>query len=283
MFERSHRWLAAFLVFAAAFALVLCLTLPLDLVAERFVFPLISRRTGLGIAAAATEWRPPLSLSLRDVRLALPVREGEEQRFDEVRLTPGWAVLLARRAGAATLTLGQGRLECASDGRRLRIEGRQLALDRLALLRNFLGWQVQGSLDFTGDLTPATDQEPAAGAWRFTAHEVLLRNVTLLGLKLPEIRLQEIDGEAKISKGTLQITRFTTRGGNAAVSMNGGVLLARPLGQSVCNLLCQVRLSEGLERELGASASLLTMARKPDGNVNLSLSGPLVAPALNVQ
>lgn len=284
MIPLVRRIAAAAACFLAAFLVTFAWALPLDLLCDRYVFPRVRSATGITISAADVSWRPLVALKLADVRALVPLAKSPlEQRIETLRIAPGWQMVLLRKAFSMEADLAGGALAVKSDGRSLRFSARELDCDRLAPVRRFMNWQVSGRLTVEGDVAPGAGDRKASGRVRLAARDLVLRDVALLGMKIPELRLGEVNGEMKIADGRIEMSDFRSRGGNATITLTGEVRLAKPLGQSPCDLLARVTLSEELRSAMKTSSQLLDMAKKEDGSIHIALFGTLASPNMGLK
>lgn len=284
MISLVRRIAAAAACFLAAFLVTLVWALPLDLLCDRYLFPRVRSAAGITVTAAEAAWRPLATLALADVRVVVPLEKNPlEQRIETLRVSPGWQAILLRKAFALEAELAGGTFTMTSDGRNIRFAARELDCDRLAPVRRFMNWQVSGRLTVEGDVTPGAGGSKANGRIRIAARDVVLRDVALLGMKIPELRLDEVNGEMKIADGRVEMGDFRSRGGNATVALSGNLQLAKPLGQSPCDLLARVTLSEELRSAMQTSSQLLDMAKKEDGSIHVALFGNLASPNMGLK
>jgi type II secretion system protein N len=268
-----------------AFFVALLWSLPHDLIATRAV--------DTALAAA------PVGITFRSVRFAFP----NGYRFTDVRVTPadrGEALAslgeLTVRLPLAAILTGDLR-QAAFSGRayggrfsgRVAVSGASVsgeldahdvslepALAPFVPPPGRIGGVAAVSLRLAGDGRTTQSSE---GAVELSIVELALDQVSVRGIRVPDLSFPKVAGEAQVFGTRLQLKEFRAAGPDLSLAASGDVLLREPTPQSVLNLRLTIDVPPGAQPGLRVATALLPK-RSPGQDPGYTLKGTIAAPVL---
>lgn len=269
------------LTYALLFAIVFCATLaaslPVDLFASRFVFQRITEATGVTVTAESVRLGLPFSIVLRNISLSSPTRKNLlPDRIPEMRVTPSFAALKGKKAGAVDVRFAQGTISVLSDGSSVKFAGKDLDASTVTALLGASNWSLRGRTEFSGEYASG-DASSNAGNLELSLKDATLSKAKIMGLDLPDLLISSFDGKARLEKGRFQIERARSTGGNIQLDISGGIGINQPFTQSAVAITTKVTTTPAFESAFGPIGPLVTKAKKPDGTITIATEGPLSA------
>jgi type II secretion system protein N len=274
---------AAFTI--AVFGVALLYALPHDLIAGR----------ALDVALGAA----PIRIGFRSVAFAFP----NGYRFQDVRVSPARGDETIAALGEVTIrmpltALLTGNFRQASfsghayggdfDGR-VALSGARAAgtLDarRIALepaLAPFVpppgrvGGVADLSLRLAGD---GRTTQSAEGEIELSASDLALEQVSVRGLRLPDLAFPAVSGSAQVFGARLQVKELRASGNDLTFGASGDVLLREPVVQSVLNLRLTIDVPADAQPALRVATALLPK-RGPGESPSYTLKGTIGSPVL---
>jgi type II secretion system protein N len=267
------------------FLLALVWSLPHDLIAAR----------AIDVATAGA----PVRIGFRSVALAFP----NGYRFTDVRITP-----LGVSDPVATLSEVTLRVPLAG---LLTGSFRQAVLDGRAYGGTFRGWarlvgnrasgaleatdirlepalaplvpppgRVQGTADVSFQLAgDGRTTQSSEGNLTLTVHDLALDQVSVRGIRVPNVAFPAVDASAQVFGARLQVKEVRAAGDDLRFDASGDILLREPLPQSVLNLRMNVEVPPGAQPALKLVSGLLPK-RNPGEAPSYTVKGTLAAPVV---
>ncbi|MEK8023374.1 MAG: type II secretion system protein GspN [Candidatus Hydrogenedentota bacterium] len=265
------------LLFTLVFSCTLAWSLPLDLVASRFVFQRIANSTGVTVSAESVRFGLPFSLVLRNVSLSSTTRKSIlPDKIPEARFSPSLQLLRGKKDGRVEIQFPSGSFHLEADDGLFRFSGTDLEASTIKSLFGSTGWSLKGRLNFSGEFS-GNDLQTGAGKLDLSLKDALLSKTRIMGMELPDLLFGTFDGKLKIEKGRMDIVVARSTGGNLQLDLSGGMTIAKPFSQSVMGLTTKVATTPAFESALGPVSSLMAKAKKPDGSILIGTDGPMAA------
>jgi type II secretion system protein N len=255
---------------------------PWDLLANRYLFPRLEKRTSISLEAGTVRPGLPWSIVLEDVTVRTSGRQAVAQPVETLRATPALSWLWGDRGATVDAALAGGTLEIEWQGDAVRFDGRDLELKNLPLLASLSPWKLGGRARIEGEIaSPA--EKPAAGGVTWTFEDATAEGIGFPGLELPRLELGKFEGELKIANSRVEFARARASGGTSGLEITGGVTLVKPASNSPVGLHLALTPSPAFIAGLGGKAPLFERIRKPDGTIRIVVEGTLAAPRTGLE
>lgn len=266
------------LLLIAAFSATLPFALPLDLIADRWVFPRIEKQYGISVAALDVRYEFPATI------VATQVSAGADgggavytQLFDRLVVRPEWHALLGRPFGSVELYFADGKFTGRFEGTRIVFEMSDLKLQRFDFLANLTRWKLRGGLASKGTIELKGEGGRPEAELELSLDRLAAEGVNVLGMVFPEVRFGRIAGAVKYRGGRMEIAQVKSTGGNASLNLSGAVTMLAPLGRSTLSLLARIGLGPELLAEM-KGAEAISLMKKEDGTIHIAMYGSMAEP-----
>ncbi len=267
------------------FLVALVWTLPHDLIARRAV--------ATALASA------PVELTFRSVHFAFP----NGYRFADVRVLPAGGGETLASLGELTVRLPLAAL-LTGDFNRAAFSGRAYG-GQFAGQVGRAGERISGELEASGvRLEPALaplvpppgrvggtarlslrlsgdgrTTQSSQGELELSVADLSLEQVSVRGIRLPDLSFPTASGAAQIFGPRLQVKELSASGPDLRLTASGDVVLREPTPQSVLNLRLTIDVPPGAQPGLRVATALLPK-RAAGEAPNYTLKGTLAAPVL---
>lgn len=120
--------------------------------------------------------------------------------------------------------------------------------------------------------------EKINGDARFNIANLSVKNLKILGLKLPDVFFDAVQSELRINDGRLNIKRLSLEGRELNILVTGDIILAREISSSPLNIVVRIKPSVRFEEE---NKTFFSMGKAKDGEgyYNINIRGTLKAPS----
>ncbi|MBI3353668.1 MAG: type II secretion system protein GspN [Nitrospirae bacterium] len=122
--------------------------------------------------------------------------------------------------------------------------------------------------------------EKINGEARFNIANLSVKNLKILGLKLPDTFFDAVQSELRINDGRLNIKRLSLEGRELNIQVTGDIILAREISSSPMNIIVRIKPSVRFEEE---NKIFFSMGKAKDGEgfYNINIRGTLRTPNLS--
>ncbi len=267
------------LLFAVSFALALALSLPLDGIAARWIFPRVAERTGVTLTCRAARFSLPLSVLCEDVTASW-AGGSATQDLESLRLTPGLGLFLGRRAATVETLLAGGRAALGVDGASYEIELEGVDLARFAPTRHVRAG-LKGFLSARGRVEKTG--EGRVGSLDISIAKPSLERPVLAGMDLPRIEAAELTARIDFEKDVVVVKTLRAEGGNVRLEGEGRIGPGNAIGSAPMEIRVRATPSASFREALGRTGSLIGRIAKPDGSLHIVLRGSPSSPEIGFE
>ncbi len=122
--------------------------------------------------------------------------------------------------------------------------------------------------------------EKINGEARFNIANLSVKNLKILGLKLPDTFFDAVQSELRINDGRLNIKRLSLEGRELNIQVTGDIILTREINSSPLNIVVRIKPSVRFEEENKIFFSM-GKAKDSEGFYNINIRGTLRTPNLS--
>ncbi len=120
----------------------------------------------------------------------------------------------------------------------------------------------------------------AGGEARFDISQVSLRNLNIIGIKLPDTSFDAVQSELRIDQGRINIKKFSLEGRDLNIYATGDIVITGDTLNSPMSITVRIKPSVRFEEENKVFFSM-AKDKAPDGFYNISIRGSLRSPIVN--
>lgn len=278
---------AAFTGFA--FLAGLLLTFPYDVLGRRIEAEVAKKMPGTTLVV--NELGPALPIGLRLADLVI-TKAGKDDapasRFtiDRIRVRPAFLALLTGKAGISfnlDLLAGtiHGQAVVGKDGPSLETVIEGLQLDEGKSIEGLTGLQLAGGMSGRVEIAASREGQVSTGNVAIIIAGAKIKSGKIAGFTLPPIDLGSPELSLTIDKGEAKIAKFETRSPDIELNTTGSISLRPDLMASLIRGSLKLRPTDPFlnkNQTIKTAMSLAGPFKKPDGTLELPLSGTLARP-----
>lgn len=120
----------------------------------------------------------------------------------------------------------------------------------------------------------------AGGEARFDISRLSLRNLNILGIKLPDTSFDAVQSEMRLEQGRVNIKRFSLEGRELTIQITGDMVLTGDIYSSPLNIRIRIKPSIRFEEENKIFFSM-AKGKESDGFYSINIRGLLRSPIVN--
>ena len=120
----------------------------------------------------------------------------------------------------------------------------------------------------------------AGGEARFDISQLSLRNLNIIGIKLPDTSFDAVQAEMRLEQGRINIKKFSLEGRDLNMYATGDIVITGDMLNSPMSITVRIKPSVRFEEENKIFFSM-TKGKAPDGFYNINIRGTLRSPAVN--
>ncbi len=275
--------------FILFFLFFLYLLFPYDKLKERMIFEIESRSS---LSVKIHRLSPLLfnGVKLTDVEVSLKNDPKKTPLFKgDARLRLSLLQLIRMGLsvkGSIKAYNGEAVLNIANN--RIAGEIKEIDLNNYAAFKLLLGIDATGLLNGRMDITSANDMlskdglniTRANGEARFDISRFSVKNLNILGIKLPDTSFDAVQSEMRVEQGRINIKKISLEGRDLNIQVAGDIVLAGDIYNSPLNIRIRIKPSMRFEEENKVFFSM-TKGKDADGFYSINIRGMLRSPAVN--
>ncbi len=172
--------------------------------------------------------------------------------------------------------------------KRIAGEAKEIDISSYAAFKQLFGIDAAGLLNGRMDIISANDMLSKDGMnlartnseARIDISRFSVKNLNILGIKLPDTSFDAVQTELRIDQGRLNIKKLSLEGRDLNIYVSGDMVLTGDMLNSPLNIMVRIKPSVRFEEE---NKIFFSMARGkgPDGFYNINIRGSLRAPIVN--
>jgi type II secretion system protein N len=275
--------------FILLFLFFLYLLFPYDKLKERMIFEIESRSS---LSVKINKLSPLLfnGIKLTDAEVSLkndpkktPLFKGDAR----LRLSLLQLIRLGLSVkGSIKAYNGEAALNIANN--RIAGEIRGIDISSYAALKALFGIDAAGIINGRMDVSSSNNMlsangmglTKAGGEARFDISQFSLRNVNILGIKLPDTSFDAVQSEMRLEQGRVNIKKLSLEGRDLNLYVSGDIVIAGDMLSSPLNITVRIKPSVRFEEENKVFFSM-SKGKGPDGFYNINIRGTLRSPAVS--
>lgn len=275
--------------FILLFLFFLYLLFPYDKLKERMIFEIESRSS---LSVKIHNLSPMLfnGIKLSDIELSFKNDPKKAPLFKgDARLRISLLQLIRMGLsvkGSIKAYNGEAALNIANN--RIAGEIKGIDISSYAALKALFGIEATGLINGRMDVSSSNNMlsanglslTKAGGEARFDISQFSLRNVNILGIKLPDTSFDAVQSEMRLEQGRVNIKRCSLEGRELTIQITGDMVLAEEIYNSPLNIRVRIKPSMKFEEE---NKIFFSMARgkESDGFYSINIRGVLRSPIVN--
>ncbi len=275
--------------FILLFLFFLYFLFPYDKLKDRMIFEIESRSS---LSVKINKLSPLLfnGIKLTDAELSLkndpkktPLFKGDAR----LRLSLLQLIRLGLSVkGSIKAYNGEAALNIANN--RIAGEIRGIDISSYAALKALFGIDAAGIINARMDISSSNNMlsangmglTKAGGEARFDISRLSLRNLNILGIKLPDTSFDAVQSEMRLEQGRVNIKRFSLEGRELTIQITGDMVLTGDIYSSPLNIRIRIKPSIRFEEENKIFFSM-AKGKESDGFYSINIRGLLRSPIVN--
>jgi len=276
------------LLFIFSFLISFFLTLPFEEIKNRIIYEVSSRGYGR-LAIDELSYSFPSGVKFKNLSFSkyagdmrVEFLKAEELKIRQSIFSLILGRLNVRIKGKLYNGYASGSFKVKDKKKKINIVFEDLQIGEYTPLKELLGNQVTGKLDgqlvLDGDINNLRE---TLGNMELKISNFYLPGSDLMRfVKIPELKVQSLQGNFKLENGRFIIENVNLQGGDIEGSISGDVVLRYPLATSLLNLTMRIKFSDSMYESIKNLIEPLNLKKDSNGYFMMNIGGAIVFPRL---